>query len=214
MNTTIEVVLELKGELIVVGTLWTRRKQGRESAIFAYSDHWLRHSQRFALKPALQLGPGMMHTPGNKTLFGALGDSAPDTWGRVLIRRAECDGAQAEQRSPRTLGEADYLLGVCDEARQGALRFRLQADGPFLAPSGSDAVSPLVDLQRLLNSSERVSNGDASTSDLQLRLAPGSSMGGEQGPRPASAIVTESWCWPNFRAAPMTLTWCAGKRWR
>ena len=185
MNATIEVLLELKGEPIVVGTLWTRRKQGREGASFAYSDHWLQHPQRFALEPALQLGPGVMHTPGNKALFGALGDSAPDTWGRVLIRRAERDRAQAEQRTPRTLGEADYLLGVCDEARQGALRFRLQADGPFLAPSGPDAVPPLVDLPRLLNSSERVTRGDASTSDLKLLLAPGSSMGGA---RPKACI--------------------------
>lgn len=92
-----------------------------------------------------------MHTPGNKALFGALGDSAPDTWGRVLIRRAE---------------------------RQAALRFRLQGAEPFLAPSGPDAVPPLVELPRLLSSSERVTSGEADSRDLRLLLAPGSSMGG------------------------------------
>ena len=93
MNPVIEVVIELEGEPLVVGTLWTRRKQGREGASFAYSEQWLQHPQRFALEPALQLGPGVMHTPGNKALCGALGDSAPDTWGRVLIRRAERQAA-------------------------------------------------------------------------------------------------------------------------
>jgi serine/threonine-protein kinase HipA len=60
---------------------------------------------------------------------------------------------------------------VCDEARQGALRFRLQADGPYLAPSGPHAVPPLVDLPQLLGSSERVTSGDADTEDLRLLLA-------------------------------------------
>ena len=189
MNPVIEVVIELEGEPLVVGTLWTRRKQGREGASFAYSEQWLQHPQRFALEPALQLGPGVMHTPGNKALFGALGDSAPDTWGRVLIRRAERQAALDEQRTPRTLGEADYLLGVCDEARQGALRFRFGADGPYQAPSGPHAVPPLVDLPRLLSSSERVSRGDADSEDLRLLLAPGSSMGGA---RPKACIRDRS----------------------
>jgi serine/threonine-protein kinase HipA len=70
MNPVIEVVIELEGEPLVVGTLWTRRKQGREGASFAYSEQWLQHPQRFALEPALQLGPGVMHTPGNKALLG------------------------------------------------------------------------------------------------------------------------------------------------
>jgi len=189
MNPVIEVVVDLEGEPLVVGTLWTRRKQGREGASFAYAEQWLKHPQRFALEPALQLGPGVMHTPGNKALFGALGDSAPDTWGRVLIRRAERQAALDEERTPRTLGEADYLLGVCDEARQGALRFRFEADGPYQAPSGPHAVPPLVDLPRLLSSSERVSRGDADSEDLRLLLAPGSSMGGA---RPKACIRDRS----------------------
>jgi len=118
MNPTIEVMIELEGETLVVGTLWTRRKQGRESASFSYSEHWLQHPQRFALEPALQLGPGVMHTPGNKALFGALGDSAPDTWGRVLIRRAERQAALDGQRTPRTLGEAHYDPALAIESKQ------------------------------------------------------------------------------------------------
>jgi serine/threonine-protein kinase HipA len=89
----------------------------------------------------------------------------------------------------QSLGEADYLLGVCDETRQGALRFRFEADGPFQAPSGPHAVPPLVDLPRLLSSSERVSRGDADSDDLRLLLAPGSSMGGA---RPKACIRDRS----------------------
>ena len=80
-----------------------------------------RESVRFSLEPALQLGPGPFHTPANKPLFGAIGDSAPDRWGRVLMRRAERRRRNGAAETPRTLREIDYLLMVNDEARQGAL---------------------------------------------------------------------------------------------
>jgi transposase len=38
---------------------------------------WLAHPERFSLEPALKLGPGPFHTPSDKPLFGAIGDSAP-----------------------------------------------------------------------------------------------------------------------------------------
>ena len=92
---------------------------GRESATFEYDDAWLKHRERFALEPALQLGPGPFHTGPDRALFGAIGDSAPDRWGRVLMRRAERRRARQAGEAARTLWEIDYLLLVDDEARQG-----------------------------------------------------------------------------------------------
>ena len=58
-----------------------------------------------------------------KELFGIFSDSCPDRWGRLLMRRKEALLARQEGRKPRQLSEVDYLLGVHDEARLGALRF-------------------------------------------------------------------------------------------
>ena len=74
---------------------------------------------RFSLDPALQLSEGSFHASIDKPLFGAIEDSAPDRWGRLLMRRS----ATKEKRTPRTLSEIDFLLLVNDETRQGALRF-------------------------------------------------------------------------------------------
>ena len=74
--------------------------------------------------------------PGER-LFGALGDSAPDRWGRLLMRRAERMRADREGRQPRTLLETDFLLLVDDEARLGALRFAEHEGGPFLRLAAS-----------------------------------------------------------------------------
>src|SRR3546814_5322030 len=66
--------------------------------------------------------------------FGSIGDSAPDTWGRRLMQRAERRLAEREGRAVRTLAESDYLLGVADETRLGALRFRWAGEEVFQAP--------------------------------------------------------------------------------
>ena len=185
METEALVYVELDGRPILVGRLWARMRKGRDSASFEYDKSWLERDDRFALEPALQLGPGPFHTPRDKPLFGGIGDSAPDRWGRVLMRRAERRRAEVAGETPRTLREIDYLLQVNDEARQGALRFALESDGPFLAPSDAKPIPPLVDLPRLLSAAEHVAGDADSDEDLRLLLAPGSSLGGA---RPKASV--------------------------
>lgn len=178
MNREIFVYADLNGESHLVGTLWTRQGKSRESASFEYDKTWLSNPKQFALEPALQLSEGTQHTDGNRALFGAIGDSAPDRWGRVLIQREERRKARKEERTPRTLSEADYLLGVGDITRQGALRFATDKGGEFLAPQDKTTIPPLIRLGELLGAATRVLSDEEDESDLRLLLAPGSSLGG------------------------------------
>ena len=172
------VYVDLAGVAHLVGRLWARRARNHESATFEYDAGWLASPARFALEPALILGRGPQHTQQGRALFGAFGDSAPDRWGRNLIHRDERRRAAAEVRAPRSLGEVDYLLGVGDIARQGALRFKEATDGPFLASGDGATVPPLIRLGELLNAAMRVAANGEDDSDLRLILAPGSSLGG------------------------------------
>ena len=178
MEKATSVYVDLAGAARQVGRLWTRVRQGRESASFQYDDAWLDDPERFALEPALTPGPGAHHTPAGKALFGALGDSAPDRWGRALMARAERRTARAEARPPRALTGLDYLLNVSDRSRQGALRFSAEPGGPFLAHSDADPVPPLIELPRLLAASNRIDDEEDNDELLALLLAPGSSLGG------------------------------------
>lgn len=177
--------MDVDGQPILVGRLWARMRRGRDSASFEYDEQWLTHAERFALDPALPLGAGPFHTPADKPMFGAFDDSAPDRWGRVLMRRAERREAKRTGRTPRTLREIDYLLRVNDEARLGALRFAEKPGGPFLASDAVTPIPPLVELPRLLSAAERVVDDSDSDEDLQLLLAPGSSLGGA---RPKASV--------------------------
>jgi len=179
------VYVDLQGTPQLVGRLWARMRKERENATFEYDKAWLAHPERFSLEPALKLGPGPFHTPSDKPLFGAIGDSAPDRWGRVLMRRAERRRAEREGQTPRTVTEIDYLLMVDDEARQGALRFAEREGGPFLAEQGPSRIPPLIELPRLLSAAEHVVSDTDSDEDLRLLVAPGSSLGGA---RPKASV--------------------------
>jgi len=185
MDREVLVYVDLDGMPHLVGRLWSHLRKGKESATFEYDESWQNHPERFSLEPALQVGPGPFHAPADKPLFGAIGDSAPDRWGRVLMRRAERRRASIDGRTPRTLHEIDYLLLVDDEARQGALRFAENKEGPFLAAHDIVRVPPLLELPRLLDATQRVIDEDEDDEDLRLLLVPGSSLGGA---RPKASI--------------------------
>jgi serine/threonine-protein kinase HipA len=185
MDKEILVYVDLQGTPQLVGRLWARMRKDRESATFEYDKTWLAHLERFSLEPALKLGPGPFHSPSDKPLFGAIGDSAPDRWGRVLMRRAERRRADHEGRTPRTVWEIDYLLMVDDETRQGALRFAEREGGPFLAEQSPAKIPPLIELPRLLSAAEHVLSDTDTDEDLRLLLAPGSSLGGA---RPKASV--------------------------
>jgi serine/threonine-protein kinase HipA len=179
------VYVDLQNEPRFVGRLWTLVRQGRESATFEYDQQWLTSPLRFSLEPALHLGAGPQHTAVDQVIFGALGDSAPDRWGRTLMRYAERRRAGTEGRPPRALNESDYLLLVDDEARQGALRFALKPGGPFLAESEGVRIPPVMELPRLLSAADHVESETDTDEELRLLLAPGSSLGGA---RPKVAV--------------------------
>ena len=181
----IYVFIALGNETVKAGKLWCHQRGARQRASFEYEADWLTHSEKFALDPALHLTGGAFHTTPGQSLFGAIGDSAPDRWGRVLMRRAESARAKLIGETTRTLSEVDYLLGVNDEARQGALRFSLEAGGPYLTPKDKQRIPPLVDLPRLLFATDRYLNDDETAADLKLLLAPGSSLGGA---RPKASV--------------------------
>lgn len=178
------VYVDLEGEPRLVGRLWIHARGSSQSATFRYDASWIEAGYHFALEPALRVGPGPYQTAAGRALFSAIGDSAPDRWGRTLMARRERLRARGEGRTPRTLLEIDYLLGLSDFTRQGALRFKTDEAGPFLAEGGDD-VPPFLELADLLRAAERVTADEETEEDLHLLLAPGSSL---LGSRPKASV--------------------------
>lgn len=180
-----EVHIDLAGRPRQIGLARSNRTRGSETILFEYDPSWLEAHDRFSLEPALALTRGAFAPPAGLATFGSIGDSAPDTWGRRLMQRAERRQANREGRDVRTLVESDYLLGVADETRLGALRFRWVGQEPFQAPIAA-GVPALMDLERLLQITERILRDEETDEDLQLIFAPGSSLGGA---RPKASVI-------------------------
>jgi serine/threonine-protein kinase HipA len=180
-----EVHLSMAGGTRPIGLARSNRVRGKETVVFEYTGEWLGDVDRFELEPGLPLARGGFAPPAGQAIHGALGDSAPDTWGRRLMQRAERRQAEREGRAVRTLMEGDYLLGVSDESRLGALRFRRGDGEPFLAESPR-GIPPLVELGRLLQCTERILRDEETDEDLQMIFAPGSSLGGA---RPKASVA-------------------------
>jgi serine/threonine-protein kinase HipA len=110
MPKDIEVFADDASGLRRVGTLRGYARRGRESVSFEYHAEWLRDADGYSLEPALALGRGSFAPGEDRAMFGSIGDSAPDTWGRRLMQRAERRAAEREGRPVHALAESDYLL--------------------------------------------------------------------------------------------------------
>jgi len=136
------------------------------------------------LEPALELYPIQYHINKNP-IFGSFSDCSPDRWGRNLIIRKEKRFADKNNKAPKQLCELDFLLGVNDETRQGALRFKKKGKDEYLSPNEKNSIPPLISLPRLLNASEKLLEEKESEEDLKILLNGGPSLGGA---RPKASI--------------------------
>ncbi len=169
---------------VFVGTLHSERLRGKEIFSFEYDENWLKSEHAQQLDPDLQLYPGIQYLNDNrKPNFGLFLDSSPDRWGRLLMQRREAALARKENQAKKLLYETDYLLGLYDEHRMGALRFKLDKEGPFLNNNPEMTTPPWTSLRELEEISLKLED-DAIIEDpryiewLNILLAPGSSLGG------------------------------------
>ncbi|HEY5342783.1 MAG TPA: type II toxin-antitoxin system HipA family toxin [Solirubrobacteraceae bacterium] len=173
----IEVDVQIAGEDVPAGRLWTHRYGRSESATFSYREDYLQRADSYELDPGLPLQAGQHQTAVGQPLFGAMADCAPDGWGRRLVRRTEAQRARDEGAQQRGLAEVDLLLGARDDLRQGALRFRAHDSRRYLAVD-TEGVPHLIGLPRLLNAAEELERNEPTSEDLRLLLHGGSSLGG------------------------------------
>ncbi len=181
----VQVVLP-GGDQVRVGTLRFHEQRRADNATFAYEQSYLADPRAYALDPILPLDAGSHQTSPGVAVFAAMGDGAPDRWGRNLMTRDDRQRADREGVTARTLLESDFLLGTRDDLRQGALRYAVD-DGTFLAPPAV-GVPRLIALPRLLELTDAVVSHQRLDADLRDLVAAGGSLGGA---RPKAAVLLD-----------------------
>lgn len=173
---------------VQIGTLSAHFAKAKKAFSFEYNKQWLEKGLYQNLDPDIAFYSGPQY-PNNKENFGIFLDSMPDTWGKTLMKRREAQDARARGEKAQTLYELDYLLGVYDKTRMGALRFRTDIDGPFLDNDDSNPTPPwtsLGDLQEAVKQLENDTQNDTVRQWIAVLIAPGSSLGGA---RPKANIL-------------------------
>lgn len=188
-----------------VGVLSRERSGSAEVVRFSYSSAWLGAAREgFALEPELPPFSGEFFSSASGGLFRIFRDTSPDRWGRVLMERREALVARAEGRKPRRLGEWDFLLGVSDATRVGALRFREAGadekflDGQTLGVPPSARLRELQAIALLLDEPDSEGRPEYESWLRQL-LAPGSSLGGAR-PKATFTAGDDTWWIAKFPA--------------
>lgn len=178
-----------------MGILTAQRVRGKEVFSFEYNESWLADNPNVLfVDPNLGFYKGKQYLPEEKNNFGLFTDSSPDRWGRMLMRRKEAWLAILENRIERTLVESDYLLGVYDGHRMGALRFKTNQEGEFMHHEKNMATPPWTSLHELQNASLQLEKDDAVDDPqyskwLNVLIDPGSSLGGA---RPKASVVDDN----------------------
>jgi len=164
----------------LMGVLSALYAKGKKAFSFEYDKKWLKSKGQTLLDPDIQFYGGPQYS-NNKENFGVFLDSMPDTWGRTLMKRRETQEASTKNEKAKTLYEIDYLLGVYDESRMGALRFKTEIDGEFLDNSNRSPTPPwssIGELQEAAKNFENDNQDEISKKWLAVLMAPGSSLGG------------------------------------
>lgn len=180
MSGNLEVWLDVNflDQMVKVGTLAHDRGQVR----FNYDKDWLKYPLCFSLDPQLSLDNSVFFPNPSTGNFGIFLDSSPDRWGQTLMQRRELIGAKNENRKPRNLYAWDFLIGVQDFTRQGALRFKHEGGNEFLAANELSAppIAKLGELETVAKelTNKQIDDLDALERWLAVLVAPGSSLGG------------------------------------
>ncbi len=188
-TVTVELDAADLGGPTTIGTLRRTRAVGGSLVGFAYDPAWLARGEAFVIDPLHGHYPGDQW-PRDGQIDRIFSDAAPDRWGRTLMDRREAAMARDEQRPRRALGAWDYLLGVSDVSRMGALRFR-SPDGRWL-DDDQVGVPPTARLPELVAAARAIEHGPRGgrreAHHLALLLAPGSSLGGA---RPKASYLAD-----------------------
>ncbi len=183
--SAIAVYEEWRGRTVIVGGLDASVRRGLLSSTFRYDASYVASAEAFALEPALPLELGSH--PSGASIPRSFQDAAPDRWGRNLIVKRARASAVREGRPLPALDERDFLLGVSDVTRQGALRFAFSRGGEFQHPDAE--VPKLVRLPRLMRAAEAVARDDASEDAVKELLDAGT--GSLGGARPKASVTDE-----------------------
>lgn len=176
----------------LIGRLTYERLRGNGTYGFVFDNDWLKNHSDILISEEVGNFSGFQYSQ-EEHVFGFVSDTLPDRWGRRLLERKEQTEAIEEKRPKRTLYSYDYLVGIDDFLRMGALRLKKDPDGDFLNSDSRLIVPPLTSIKELTIAAQEYEKSDEANELpeekwIRQLAHPGTSLGGA---RPKANVVDE-----------------------
>ena len=176
----------------LIGRLTYERLRGNGTYGFSFDNYWLKNHSDILISEEVGNFSGFQYSQ-EEHVFGFVSDTLPDRWGRRLLERKEQTEAIEEKRPKRTLYSYDYLVGIDDFLRMGALRLKKDPDGEFLNSDSRLIVPPLTSIKELTIAAQEYEKSDEANELpeekwIRQLAHPGTSLGGA---RPKANVVDE-----------------------
>ena len=176
----------------LIGRLTYERLRGNGTYGFSFDNDWLKNHSDILISEEVGNFSGFQYSQ-EEHVFGFVSDTLPDRWGRRLLERKEQTEAIEEKRPKRTLYSYDYLVGIDDFLRMGALRLKKDPDGEFLNSDSRLIVPPLTSIKELTIAAQEYEKSDEANELpeekwIRQLAHPGTSLGGA---RPKANVVDE-----------------------
>ena len=176
----------------LIGRLTYERLRGNGTYGFCFDNDWLKNHSDILISEEVGNFSGFQYSQ-EEHVFGFVSDTLPDRWGRRLLERKEQTEAIEEKRPKRTLYSYDYLVGIDDFLRMGALRLKKDPDGEFLNSDSRLIVPPLTSIKELTIAAQEYEKSDEANELpeekwIRQLAHPGTSLGGA---RPKANVVDE-----------------------
>lgn len=177
----------------LIGCLTYERLRGNGTYGFGFDNDWLKNHSDILISEEVGNFSGFQYSQ-EEHVFGFVSDTLPDRWGRRLLERKEQAEAIEEKRPKRTLYSYDYLVGIDDFLRMGALRLKKDPDGEFLNSDSRLIVPPLTSIKELTIAAQEYEKSDEANELpeekwIRQLAHPGTSLGGA---RPKANVVDEN----------------------
>lgn len=145
----------------------------RQNSVFTYAQSWIDNPEGYDLSPFMprsQIVASASLQGNSSPVVMPIADSTPDSWGRAIMRAAN---------GGRAMNDFEYLIGVDDFLRSGALRF-YESDAPDALPVAQPrtgekdySIPRLIELETMIHEARALEADPAHYRENRAKLLAG-----------------------------------------
>lgn len=182
------VSIDLDNQMYPVGVLEIKNKGVFADINFSFHKEWLENKESLLLAPLFAVKEKKVNLQKDEHILGPLSESNMGSFGKLIFLETYEQYFHYLKKPTEFISEIDFLLNVCDQFRQGAVRFSKSKDENFVQTIDPKWILSIDCLPKLLRAADCYFQKKATFEDLRYLLIPSIGIGGK---RPKFSLIDE-----------------------